>query len=635
MNLLEYFPFKEPRPYQLDAVEKIIKAVEDGHRNIILSAPTGTGKSAIAITLAHYYKTAYILTSTKQLQHQYVNEFNDVKTMKGRNNFLCEQFRDIGSITCDNGPCVVQKVTCPYRAKRDSDKNLILNPDLVVCNYWYQKIIGLLNDITVVNYKYAMADFYVEDFIEKEIAIFDEAHSIESEVLSFCEISLNKKSFKRNIDMGIPKFKNINEVIEFLSLAISKLNDKISIAREAKIEAYQDQKDIKSILINDYNLSNDDIISCMESAMTMKQIVLNSNDKREIMSLIKQLNDIEKKISNLLDKISKLDKILESIEKKIVFIEQNPDNWVIDDRESTRVVIKPIEVKQIAKQLLNNLGNINIFLSGSLPNPKKFAENLGITEYYTINIPSIIEPKQRPIIQSYVGSMSSRNIDKTMPFLIQKINDIMEQHHNEKGIIHTFTYSIANRICSKIKSPRLITHNSSNKEEVLNDFKSSNKNDILVSPVVHTGVDFPYDECRFQIIVKDPFPNIGDPQIKARMKKDPEYLLMKRCETLCQEYGRAVRASDDYAVTYILDKNIEELVKNNDFITNYFIEGLGQNDNRNLPLKVNRNINKVTEAINDGYNTVAKLNLYIPDNKQTVHNMVKDFLRQNIVEYDI
>ena len=345
--------------------------------------------------------------------------------------------------------------------------------------------------------------------------------------------------------------------------------------------------------------------------------------------------DIEKKISNLLDKISKLDKILESIEKKIIFIEQNPDNWVIDDREATRVVIKPIEVKGIAKQLLNNLGNINIFLSGSLPNPKKFAENLGITEYYIINIPSIIEPKQRPIIQSYVGSMSSRNIDKTMPFLIQKINDIMEQHPDEKGIIHTFTYSIANRICSKIKNPRLITHNSSNKEEVLDNFKSSNKNDILVSPVVHTGVDFPYDECRFQIIVKDPFPNIGDPQIKARMKRDPEYLLMKRCETLCQEYGRAVRASDDYAVTYILDKNIEELVKNNDFITNYFIEGLGQNDNRNLPLKVNRNINKVTEAINDGYNTVAKLNLYIPDNKQTVHNMVKDFLRQNIVEYDI
>lgn len=635
MSLKKYFPFDKPRPYQLEAVEEIIQAVKDGHRNIILSAPTGAGKSAIAITLAKYYGTSYILTSTKQLQEQYLSEFQEIKTIKGRNNFLCEQFNDIAEITCENGPCIVQKVTCPYKAKRDNDKNLILNPDLVVCNYWHQKIVGLLNNITVVNYKYAMSDFYVEDFIEKDVAIFDEAHSIESEVLSFCEISLNKKSFKRNIDMGIPKFKNINEVIDFLTLAINKLTDKISIARESKIEAYQEQKDIKSTLTSEYNLSHDDIISCMESVMIMKEIVLGSNYKREIMSLIKQLNDIERKISNLLDKISKLEKILESIEKKIVFLEQDPDNWVIDDRENTRVVIKPIEVKKLTKQLLGNLANINIFLSGSLPNPDKFAKNLGISEYYTINIPSIIEPKQRPIIQSYVGSMSSRNINQTMPFLIQKLNDIIEKHPNEKGIIHTFTYSIANRIKSELKNPRLITHNSSNKEQVVNDFKKSNKNDILVSPVVHTGVDFPYDECRFQIIVKDPFPNIGDPQIKARMHKDPDYLLMKRCETLCQEYGRAVRASDDYAITYILDKNIEELVKNNDFITNYFIEGLGQNDTRNFPLKVNKDINKVTNAINNGYNTVVKLNSYIPDNKQKVHDIVKDFLKERIIEYDI
>lgn len=635
MNLKKYFPFKEPRPYQLEAVEKIIQAIKDGHRNIILSAPTGTGKSAIAITLAKYYGTSYILTSTKQLQEQYLSEFKEIKTIKGRNNFLCEQFNDIAKITCENGPCIVQKVTCPYKAKRDNDKNLILNPDLVVCNYWHQKIVGLLNNITVVNYKYAMSDFYVEDFIEKDVAIFDEAHSIESEVLSFCEISLNRKSFKRNIDMGIPKFRSINEVIDFLTLAINKLTDKISIARESKIEAYQEQKDIKSTLTSEYNLSHDDIISCMESVMTMKEIVLGSNYKREIMSLIKQLNDIERKISNLLDKISKLEKILESIEKKIIFLKEDPDNWVIDDRENTRVVIKPIEVKKLTKQLLGNLASINIFLSGSLPNPDKFAESLGISEYYTINIPSIIEPKQRPIIQSYVGSMSSRNIDKTMPFLIQKLNDIIEQHPDEKGIIHTFTYSIANRIKSELKNSRLITHNSSNTEQVVNDFKESNKNDILVSPVVHTGVDFPYDECRFQIIVKDPFPNIGDPQIKARMRKDPDYLLMKRCETLCQEYGRAVRASDDYAVTYILDKNIEELVKNNDFITNYFIEGLGQNDTRNFPLKVNRDINKVTNAINNGYNTVVKLNSYIPGNKQKVHDIVKDFLKEHIIEYDI
>lgn len=71
-NIIENFPFPKPRPGQLDIINDIYEAIEEGYKYIILEAGTGTGKSAIATTLTRIYKPAYILTMTKQLQDQYV-----------------------------------------------------------------------------------------------------------------------------------------------------------------------------------------------------------------------------------------------------------------------------------------------------------------------------------------------------------------------------------------------------------------------------------------------------------------------------------------------------------------------------------------------------------------------------------
>ena len=43
-----HFPFKSPRPDQLETISEIIDAVSRGYRYIVLEAGTGTGKSAIA-----------------------------------------------------------------------------------------------------------------------------------------------------------------------------------------------------------------------------------------------------------------------------------------------------------------------------------------------------------------------------------------------------------------------------------------------------------------------------------------------------------------------------------------------------------------------------------------------------------
>ena len=101
-DIIENFPFPEPRTGQLDIIQNINDAIRKGYKYIILEAGTGTGKSAIATTLAKMYESAYILTMTKQLQSQYSNEF-DFPLVKGRNNFAC--LHDNLDSTCDIGAC--------------------------------------------------------------------------------------------------------------------------------------------------------------------------------------------------------------------------------------------------------------------------------------------------------------------------------------------------------------------------------------------------------------------------------------------------------------------------------------------------------------------------------------------------
>ena len=59
----EIFPFEEPRKNQREIIERIINAYLNGKKYVILSAPTGTGKSIIGYSVAKYFGSGYVLTS--------------------------------------------------------------------------------------------------------------------------------------------------------------------------------------------------------------------------------------------------------------------------------------------------------------------------------------------------------------------------------------------------------------------------------------------------------------------------------------------------------------------------------------------------------------------------------------------
>ena len=74
-NLVSNFPFKEIRPKQFEVLQRIAEAINKGYKYIVLEAPTGFGKSPVAIAVGRTSGTSYICSATKDLQTQYTNDF--------------------------------------------------------------------------------------------------------------------------------------------------------------------------------------------------------------------------------------------------------------------------------------------------------------------------------------------------------------------------------------------------------------------------------------------------------------------------------------------------------------------------------------------------------------------------------
>ena len=86
------------RPNQKDAIVNTICAWLDGTTDVIMQAPTGSGKSITAMTIASvlcncYGKTGYILVSDLGLMDQYERDINKFypcwAILKGQQTYTC------------------------------------------------------------------------------------------------------------------------------------------------------------------------------------------------------------------------------------------------------------------------------------------------------------------------------------------------------------------------------------------------------------------------------------------------------------------------------------------------------------------------------------------------------------------
>lgn len=511
-DIIENFPFEQPRLGQLDIIQDINEAIRQGFKYIILEAGTGTGKSAIATTLAKMYESAYILTMTKQLQSQYADEF-EFPLVKGRNNFSC--LHDNLDSTCDMGTCKTTPTSSNFFCQYGVAKNPTLDAELAFedsfggtvfyqsadhCHYWNQKANAINSPITLMNYDYGIVELnYVKHFGTRSLLILDEAHNIENKLMSTMEVTLYNRTLEKDISKTISKE----------TLKDGELKDWM-MEIEAIGEAYED--------------------------IDLKDVTKNKADR--IKSTISRLKTLRNNLEN------------------------EPKNWVIDTDEAG-VTFKPLRVNRYAKNNLLKYGDVVIFMSATILSHEMFSKWLGLNpkEVYHIKVDSPFSKEKRPIILDLAGKMSANRIKNTAPKTIPILQKILKKHENDKGLIHTHSYKCQQYISNNLANSRLISHTPNNREQVLNFFEKDENPLVLVSPSMSEGVDLPYDKCRFQIIYKIPFPYLGDKQVNMRMKRDRKWYAYKTVMTLMQAYGRGMRAEDDSCYTYILDSDINMLFK--------------------------------------------------------------------------
>jgi Rad3-related DNA helicase len=297
------------------------------------------------------------------------------------------------------------------------------------------------------------------------------------------------------------------------------------------------------------------------------------------------IGEIRDKYQRELDKIKDVKK--PHLTEKIAFIKQeisdcnrfceniiyDPYSWVFDyNRDYKLIQFKPLKIDNYAKNTLFKYADVCIFMSATILDYRFFCKCLGIAEdeIYAIRRKSPFDFRRNPVKSYDEFNLSHKTIKESAPKTLETIRSILAKHKDEKGIIHSVSTACKDYLIDSIDNPRLIEHNTQNRAEILEQFKSSNEPLVLVSPSMREGVDLPGDLCRFQIIYKLPYPDLADKQILLRANADEDWYNYKTALSLIQTYGRGMRSEDDYCTSYFIDSRIKDFVKGDKFIPDDF-----------------------------------------------------------------
>ena len=273
-------------------------------------------------------------------------------------------------------------------------------------------------------------------------------------------------------------------------------------------------------------------------------------------------------------RLTHLHRTLEQIAK------MDPEMWIMHS-ELDRTVFDPVWVAGYAENtLFKNIPKVILMSATFRP---KTAELIGLdaadVDYYEAR--SGFDRTRRPVyVCTNAARVDHRMDDAGFNKWRAMIDNILDARSDRKGIIHTVSYKRRNQIVQSSRHrDRMLSHDRENTRAVIEQFKAAPPGTILVSPSVTTGYDFPYDECRFQIISKIPFPDSRDPILQARAAEDRDYAAYLMMQELVQAVGRGMRAPDDFCETFITDAHgVWVLSKYRDLAPKWFHEAVTRID---------------------------------------------------------
>lgn len=555
MSILKHFPFGSFRPHQ----EEILVELQDNfdsYNYFFLEAPTGFGKSAVAYSLAKWILSRYgglthFCVVDKYLQQQYLDSFTDLRLVKGRGNFLCP-YNPLGEITCDKAMCaLIRGYDCPHKPKVARIETLLGSMPLkdghgvvydwddvdatgvVRCPYWDQKDKGIRADVTIHNYHYFLYEQnFAHSFTKRMLGVFDEAHIAENILMGFVEKLISLRVLNRIWQERYP-----DERFKF----------SIPFCRDA-----------------------DSWVEWLEEVQVTLQ---------KLHAYYEDLMKTDPKGEETATKHKRYKDTLERLEGAIQNLREDPDNWVWL-RDDYRVVFKPVTIKEYSEFLFSHVDK-KLLMSATILDANMLAEYLGINEeikYLRVD-ESTFPVENRLIVQDHQGKATHKTMTQYLPKMLERIDKYyIPSKGINKGVIHTHTHKIAKFILDNSEHNSILMSNTGSeekREDIFQKFFGAPPPKVMVTPSMRLGIDLYDDRCRWQILCKVPYPDLGDPQIRKRLEIDADWYDWMTLMSLIQTYGRGCRSETDFCETFILDTMFVWLIsKNKNILPKWFVEAI-------------------------------------------------------------
>ncbi len=174
-----------------------------------------------------------------------------------------------------------------------------------------------------------------------------------------------------------------------------------------------------------------------------------------------------------------------------------------------------------------------------------------------------------------IGKLNKTTMQTKIDAIGRAILKARLENEDKRGLVHTVSYKNVEMIKSTLELTAtgfedlytlddlgFIFHTKDKKLEDLISQYSKNPGSVLVTPSLSEGFDGGGDLLEWQVLVKCPFPYLGNPRIKALMESDFGKILFREraIAAILQTLGRGIRTKEDTCTTYILDRNISDLL---------------------------------------------------------------------------
>jgi len=511
----------------------------------------------VGVSISNHFDSSFTVTATKHLQDQYIKDIPFLKSVKGKPNFPCLKLMSAKKVdnprqamrrglTCDLGQCEerIRKngkeaiQVCKFKPTiQQIEKNSF---DSESCPYYLQKYEALSSKHSLWNYHMFFQTMkfnrkLFEDYLDREISIFDEAHKIEDQIIQFVGFDIFSVQISEcRLNIKAYDFSDLDSMI--------KLTDDI---------AYSYAKQIRDI---------------------KESTAFQNNPDYEL--------------------ISKLERRYDKAARAKIDISSDRENFVVNDPVKDldgnfrTISVKPVDISKFVKTFFET--EHQVFMSATI-DKSSFCENMGFEKddvalVDTQKSPFALEHRKVDLLNIRRLSYGSTNEDEIE--VIRVIDKILDEHYDKRGLILTSSIPRCHKILrylSPKNTRRIRICHSSNKggktqDEVISEH-ATDPTGVLLSSSLWEGVDLKDDLSRFQIIAKVPYPNYTEKRTRAKMEKFPLWYTSQTLTKILQGFGRSIRSEDDWAKTYVLDTAINNvLFKAQQMIPKAYYDVLGMGD---------------------------------------------------------